>query len=71
MHATQMFRALRCGLQKAETFMGRIARQLSSIPGDKIFARWYDGKGQVESAARFHGMWAASGEVRFDQKCAF
>lgn len=59
--------ALRCGVQKTETFMMRIARQLSSIPEDKVFSRMYDDKGQVASVRTFHGMWAASGEVRSDQ----
>ena len=37
---------------------------LARTPRDKVFARWYGDKGQVESIQTFHGLWTAAGEVR-------
>eukprot|EP00903_Cladosiphon_okamuranus_P019463 g17897.t1 len=46
-----------------ETLVQKIARSVASLPEDRVFARWYDDKGQVESTHTFHAIWEGSGEV--------
>ncbi|CAN0507753.1 unnamed protein product, partial [Ectocarpus sp. 12 AP-2014] len=46
-----------------DTFLQAIALAVEHIPQHKVFARWYNNKGQVESTRTFHGIWAASGEI--------
>lgn len=48
----------------SETLIQRIHRVIAETPREKVFTRWYKDKNQVESIGTFHGIWAASGEVR-------
>ncbi|CAN0057304.1 unnamed protein product [Ectocarpus sp. 6 AP-2014] len=46
-----------------DTFLQAIALSVAKTPEDRVFARWYNRKGQVESTRTFHGVWGASGEI--------
>ncbi|CBJ28462.1 conserved unknown protein [Ectocarpus siliculosus] len=46
-----------------DTFLQAIAQSVAKTPEDRVFARWYNRKGQVESTRTFHGVWGASGEI--------
>ncbi|CAM9741072.1 unnamed protein product, partial [Ectocarpus fasciculatus] len=49
--------------RSSHTFLQTIAESVENLPEDRIFARWYNSKGQVESTRTFHGVWVASGEI--------
>ncbi|CAB1103955.1 unnamed protein product [Ectocarpus sp. CCAP 1310/34] len=46
-----------------DTFLQAIALSVAKTPEDRVFARWYNRVGQVESTRTFHGVWGASGEI--------
>jgi len=38
---------------------------MAEMPEDRVFARWYNDRGEVEDTRTFHGIWSGSGEVSF------
>eukprot|EP00752_Nemacystus_decipiens_P017698 g15868.t1 len=50
-------------LESSGSFLEATGRTIAQRNENAVFARWYNGKGQVESTWTYHGMWAASGEV--------
>lgn len=59
----ETFQSPLCDDKLPETLVQQIARSVAAMPKDKVFARWYDDKGEVESTRTFHGVWEGSGEV--------
>ena len=51
------------GKSGSENFLQKLGRSIESRPKDKVFATWYNSKGDAESIRTFHGIWEASGEV--------
>lgn len=52
-----------CYPQNPGGFLETTGRSIAQRDANAIFARWYNGKGQVESIWTYHGMWDASVEV--------
>lgn len=52
-----------CCAWQSENFLQKIARSVAATPRDKVFARWYNSKAEVEDIRTFDGIWSSSGEV--------